>query len=80
MSAPAANTLGPPDTTTAPMSSRSPTSAEHASISSQTCWDMAFIGGRSSRIVATRVSASTSSRTNSPTDRSLLQGSTPRGV
>src|SRR4029453_9579300 len=67
MSAPAANTLSPPHRTTAPTPSSSPASVA-ASRSSSWTWALsAFTGGRSSRMVPTRLASSTSRCTNSPT-------------
>ncbi len=80
MSAPAANTFGPPYTTTAPMSSRAVTSAAHSSISAHTWVDSAFMGGRSIRMVPTRVSLSTSRRTSSPTGKALRRVPAERAV
>src|SRR5215207_3819121 len=67
MSAPAANTFSPPQRTTAPTRSSRPASAAAARSSSWTWALRAFTGGRSSRMVPTRLASSTSRRTNSPT-------------
>src|SRR6266536_3072293 len=67
MSAPAAKTLGPPQSTTAPTRWSSPNTLAASRSSSWTCSLRAFTGGRSSRMVPTLVASSTSTRTNSPT-------------
>src|SRR5690349_17970028 len=65
MSAPAAKTRSPPYRITARTSLRSVASRAHSSSSARSWLLMAFILGRSSRMVPT--APSTSSRTNSPT-------------
>src|SRR6266511_2930596 len=66
MSAPAAKTRSPPHSTTAPTRSSRLACLAASPSSCWTCALSAFTGGRSSRIVPTRLSSSTSRRTNSP--------------
>src|SRR6266700_3966120 len=70
MSAPAAKTFGPPYTTTARTSSSADTAVAAARSSSWICAFSAFIGGRSSRIVA--IPSSTDTVTTSPISCILL--------
>src|SRR6266511_1244977 len=72
MSAPAAKTFGPPQSTTAPTRSSPLTTPAASCSSSWTCALRAFTGGRSSFMVATR--SSTSTDTNSTRSSSVHVG------